>query len=90
MAYKFIETKFTREFKNTDGSTSRWHYNPEVFPHGPFKVEIGYAGDDEVVLAEEETDTSKDASIPITKRKWTNPANGKLVGYTRAKGLGLI
>jgi len=90
MAYKSIETKFIREFKNADGSLSKWHYNPEVFPNGPFKVEFEYADDDQDVLVEEETDTSKNTSIPITKRKWTNPANGKLVGYARAKGLGLI
>jgi hypothetical protein len=39
---------------------------------------------------DEDKDTSTDTSVPITKRRWTNPANGKLVGYTRAKNLGLV
>jgi len=87
--------KYSREFKNTDGTASTWFYDTERFPNGPYRVEIGYAKDtdyDKVFEEEydEDKDTSTNTSVPITKRRWTNPANGKLVGYTRAKNLGLV
>jgi hypothetical protein len=87
--------KYSREFKNADGTTSTWFYDTERFANGPYRVEIGYPKDTDYnkVFEEEydeERDTSTDTSIPITKRRWTNPANGKLVGYTRAKNLGLV
>jgi hypothetical protein len=87
--------KYSREFKNADGTASTWFYDTERFPNGPYRVEIGYAKDtdyDKVFEEEydEDKDTSTDISVPITKRRWTNPANGKLVGYTRAKNLGLV
>ena len=49
-----------------------------------------YFGDMDEEEYDEDKDTSTDTSVPITKRRWTNPANGKLVGYTRAKNLGLV
>jgi hypothetical protein len=87
--------KYSREFKNTDGTTSTWFYDTERSTNGPYRVEIGYPKDTDYnkVFEEEydeDKDTSTDTSVPITKRRWTNPANGKLVGYTRAKNLGLV
>ena len=87
--------KYSREFKNADGATRTWSYDTERFANGPYRVEIGYAKDTDYNKTfeeefDEDRDTSNDTSIPITKRRWTNPANNKLVGYTRAKNLGLI
>lgn len=86
--------KFTREFKNTDGTTSTWFYDYDKFPNGPYRVVIGYGKDEDYNKSFDDTDepkdTSQNTSIPLTKRMWTNPANNKLVGYTRAKNLGLI
>jgi len=83
--------QFTREYKNDDGTTSTWYYDHNKTTNGPIKVEIGGINDKISFITEDEPkDTSQDTSIPLTKRMWTNPANGKLVGYTRAKNLGLI
>jgi hypothetical protein len=83
--------QFTREYKNADGTTSIWYYDHSKFTNGPIKVEVGGVNDKTSVITEDEPkDTSQDTSIPLTKRMWTNPANNKLVGYTRAKNLGLI
>jgi hypothetical protein len=83
--------QFTREYKNTDGTTSVWYYDHSKSQNGPIKVEIGYANDKtDVETIDELKDTSRDTSISLTKRMWTNPANGKLVGYTRAKNHGLV
>ncbi len=88
--------KFERAFKNADGTTSVWYYDYSKFTNGPYRVEIGYGKDENYnkpfsdADADEPRDTSNDTSIPLTKRKWTNPANGKLVAYTRARELGLI
>jgi len=43
---------------------------------------------DKIVKDNVEDETSE--SIPKSKRKYLNPANGKLVGYQRAKKLGLV
>ena len=32
--------KYTRKYKDEDGSVSTWHYDLDYFPNGPFKVEI--------------------------------------------------
>ena len=32
--------KFTREYRDEDGSVSTWHYDLDKFPNGPFKVDI--------------------------------------------------
>jgi hypothetical protein len=82
--------QFTREYKNTDGTTSVWYYDHSKSQNGPIKVEIGGINDKTIEVINEIKDTSQDTSIPLTKRMWTNPANGKLVGYTRAKNLGLV
>jgi hypothetical protein len=78
--------KFTREYQDYTGKRIVWSYDSKKNPQGPFSVEIfypkGYDGEIE--------DDPTNEKLPKTKRKYLNPENGKLVGYTRAKALGLI
>ena len=76
--------KFTREFKDHIGHRSVWTYDLNVTTSGPVSVELFYPKGS--IQEPDETDES----IPKTKRKYYNPKNGKLIGYTRAKELGLI
>jgi hypothetical protein len=82
---KKMEGKFTREFKDEDGITRTWFYDTDKFGMNPYKVEITYPeGYDYNDLKED------DNTLPKTKRKYLNPANGKMVGYTRARMLKLV
>jgi len=87
MAVIIKETKFQREFKNDDGTTEIWKYNLEKFSNGPIETITeypkGWKSASDIIKAE-----NKD--LPLTKQQWFNPANGKMVGYTRAKALNLI
>lgn len=74
--------KFIREFHNKNGCYTKWHYNLDKTQNGPVMVEI-FCPDD----AHEEKNQE---NLPKTKRKYLNPANGKMVAYTRAKELGII
>ena len=74
--------KFTREFNYPDGVSQKWHYNLDKNPNGPISVELFYP---EGYFVED-----RNENLPKTKRKYLNPANGKMVAYTRAKELGLI
>lgn len=78
---------FTRTYKSSDGTIHTWYFNHKKMDRGPFKVEIeypkGYTTQDEDVAA-------NNKKLPLTKRTWINPDNGKAVGYARAKSLGLI
>ena len=71
--------KFIKEFKDYEGNTYYWHYDFDKFPNGPYKVEV-----DEIKVE------IKNEDLPLTQRKFLNPANGKMVGYGRAKQLKLI
>jgi hypothetical protein len=75
--------KFNREYKNEDGSTEIWYYDSTISQNGPFQVEIKNAKKYKSFEEEQE-------ELPITKRKFFNKANGKYVGYTRAKVLGIL
>jgi len=75
--------QYTREFTDTDGSVSVWHYDLDYFPRGPYKVEVQEAP---CKLTWEE----KNARLPKTQRKYFNPANNKWIGYGRAKQLKVI
>ena len=75
--------KFTREYKKHDGHRSVWTYDLKKSPFGPILVEEFYPPG-HMVLAEVEEHLTK------TKRTYLNEKNGKLVGYTRARALGLI
>lgn len=82
----FVEPpkKFERVFTEKSGIVQIWKYDLNKFPNGPIDVEFKYPKGyvDEVM--------ENDENLPITKRQWINPANGKLVGYGRAKQLGLL
>jgi hypothetical protein len=92
MSQENTPTQYTVVYEDKqNNSKAIWYYDKARFQNGPVKVEIFDL--DETTnppQIEEPKDTSQDTSIPLTKRYWTNPANGKLVGYARAKGLGLI
>lgn len=75
--------QYTREFTDSDGSVSVWHYDLDYFPRGPYKVEVQEAP---CTLTWEE----KNARLSKTQRKYFNPANNKWIGYGRAKQLKVI
>lgn len=83
-------TIYTRTHYDKDGCIQVWHYNHEKYPNNPlWQVEItypeGYFPDEESTPIDPTSE-----SLPKTKRMYMNPSNNKLVGYTRAKALGLI
>ena len=75
--------KYTREVVHEDGVKQTWSYDTSISMNGPIKVDISYPN--AYVSFEEEEE-----KLPASKRKYLNPHNGKLVGYGRAKQLGLI
>ena len=79
--------QFIREFKFADGVIQKWHYDLDRNPNGnPIEVEMIYPQG----FFEDEIDEVENDKLPKTKRKYLNPANGKMVAYTRAKELGII
>lgn len=76
-------TKYTKEYKNEDGSKDIWYFDNTITQNGPVRVEIGYAKNSKSFEEEQ-------AELPLTKRKFFNKENGKYVGYTRAKALGIL
>jgi hypothetical protein len=76
-------SKYTREYKSEDGSSEIWRFDTNVTRNGPVSVEIKHAK--KYKSFEEEQ-----AELPLTKRQFFNEANGKYVGYTRAKALGIL
>lgn len=74
--------KFTQTYTDEEGYSQTWHYDLDKSPNGPMMVEIFYP---EGYFKDEDKE-----NLPKTKRKYLNPANGKMVAYTRAKELGLI
>lgn len=80
--------KFTVEFSNIVTKIGHiWYYDLDKFPNGPYATETIYPDDYKSNVEEVKLANKK---VPLTKRTWTNPANGKEVGYTRARALGLI
>lgn len=83
-----IPRQFSQTFKDDDaGIISIWHYDLDINPNGPIETINEYPKNYETPL-EELDKTQKD--LPLTKRKFLNPKNGKYVGYQRAKILKLI
>jgi hypothetical protein len=76
-------TKYTREYKSDDGSSEIWYFDSKITQNGPVSVEIKHAK--KYKSFEEEQ-----AELPLTKRQFFNKANGKYVGYARAKALGIL
>lgn len=70
----------TFTFKDRDGYAI-WEFDTQINPHGPISVTESPL-EEKNLIAEED--------LPVTKRQYLNPSNGKMVGYARAKNLGLI
>jgi hypothetical protein len=80
-------TKFIREYIDDNGVRDVWKFDLDKNPNGPIEVETFYPKGSkhrDQILEEE------NAKLPLTKRKYNNPATGKMVNYYRAKQLGLI
>lgn len=74
--------KYSTVFVNDDGVIDTWIYDLDKNPHGPIETNFSYPKNYNLV-----SETQKDNK---TDKKYLNPANGKYVGYGRAKSLGLI
>lgn len=79
--------QYTREFINDDGTTEIWKYDLDKFNNGPIETTIEYPKNYKSPL---EIIKAENKDLPLTKQQWFNPTNGKMVGYARAKSLGLI
>lgn len=79
--------KYKQVFTNSEGVKTIWHWDKTKFPNGPIKVETQFPQGWESETQKVEKQNKK---LPKTKRKYFNPSNGKMVGYARAKSLGLI
>ena len=79
--------QYQREFINDDGTTEIWKYDLDKFNKGPIETTTIYPKSYKSPL---EVIKEENKGIPLTKQQWLNPANGKMVGYTRAKALNLI
>ena len=75
--------KYTREYTSEDGSSEIWYFNNEITQKGPVSVEMKHT-------KKYKSFDEEQAELPLTKRQFFNEANGKYVGYTRAKALGII
>ena len=82
-------TKFKREYQDPDGTKHIWSYDLQKFENGPISVDIIYPKSVSLLTKEQEL-SKQQKNIPLTKRTWINPTNGKEVGYARAKTLNLI
>ena len=74
--------QFTRTYVDDDGTTHIWKYDLDKSNRGPIETTVNYSK--EYLM---ESGKTKDNKID---KKYLNPANGKYVGYGRAKSLGLI
>jgi hypothetical protein len=75
--------KFERTFINEDGSTDIWKYDMNKNPNGPYETITSYPKGTKTFEQIQE-------ALPKTKRRYLNPENGKEIGFTRAKELGLV
>lgn len=73
----------TQVYTNVDGVKHTWYFHHGRRNEGPFKVEMEYPKD-------WKSNEEINENLPITQQMFLNPANGKMVGYGRAKQLGLI
>lgn len=71
-------------YETTQSDGSIWYYDWNKNPiNGLVSTTPFYPKDFDFSLPDDNT-------LPLTKRQWLNSANGKYVGYGRAKQLGLI
>ena len=98
--------KFHVDYVDDEGVIARWFFDRKRNLHGPTAVEAIYPEGHELFegqnafiekpakvgkVAKKASKIGKAAKpLPKSARRYTNPANGKEVGYTRAKMLGLI
>lgn len=77
-----VKEKYTRVVKHSDGSVTTWFYDLSKTKDGPIKTETKYPkGMLDWGQVQE--------SLPKTKRKYALD-DGRIVGYTRARELGVI
>lgn len=79
--------KYQHQFKDEDGTISIWKYDLDKFTRGPVEVEIVYPKD---YLSPEQQVKKANKKLPKSKQQFLNPVTGKMVGYYRAKTLGLV
>lgn len=85
--------KYERLYKEADGSTTLWRFDTNINPNGPIETISDYKLGDETLVFKVEKSKKAPISkkpVPKTKQKYLNPATNKMVGYVRAKNLGLI
>jgi ribosomal protein S8 len=92
--------KFIKVYEDED-MIETWTYDLDKH-RGPISVDIKYkAGAEKSIKlrakeAKQEKRTARqmkkinNKQLPLSQQQWLNPANGKMVGYTRAKALNLI
>jgi hypothetical protein len=80
-------TKFTREYTDSDGIRCVWKYDLDIFLNGPISTTMYYPQNYKPGWLKLEEANKK---VPKSQRRYENPSNGKLVGYQRAKQLGII
>lgn len=85
---QFKANIFTKDFKNADGTVDRWYFDLNKYPRGAYKTEMDIYNKEP--MPEDKKVAMSQEDLPKTKRQYINPNNGKLVGYTRARMLGLI
>lgn len=85
-------TKFEQRYPNGNGTSDVWKYDYSITKNGPVSVEVNVTDGsfNRKVVEEEQPQEISNESLPKTKRMYLNPANGKMVGYARAKSLKLI
>jgi hypothetical protein len=83
---------FYRDYVSKDKTVNRWYYNLNITNRGPVMVDIDIYGLNKHDNSKEDNFEVKPVKSKVskTKIKYINPSNGKEVGYTRAKALGLI
>ena len=83
---KLRPRQFTDIYEERDGTKTEWIWDLDISEAGPISVEV--IGDGFEV--EVTSPGIRNEDLPKTKRKYLNPNNGKYVGYTRARNLGLL
>lgn len=76
-------SKFVKEIKYNDGCKVIWSFDLNKTKKGPIEINIEYPPNYSTFEEEQE-------QIPLSKRKYLNPNNGKWVAYQRACVLGLV
>ena len=79
--------KFTRERVDSEGVKHIWKYDLDKFKNGPYEVELVYPKD---FLSPAEKVKKDNKKLPKSQQKFLNPDNGRMIGYYRAKSLGII